>query len=64
MTTSAPYFSLTRALWIPRVVTWDAKTGFFERVDGPEGFRDYRTALEASRFLVGTVCLRRFPSRF
>ena len=47
-----PYFSLARAEWIPRVVTWDAETGFFERVDGPEGFREYRTALEASRFLL------------
>ncbi len=48
----SPYFSLVRAEWIPRVTWWDQETGFFERVDGPEGFRDYRTALEASRFLV------------
>ncbi len=47
----APYFSLARAEWIPRVVTWDSETGFFERLDGPEGFREYRMALEASRFL-------------
>ncbi len=46
------YFCLTRAEWIPRVLTWDSETGFFERVEGPEGFRDYRMALEASRFLV------------
>ena len=47
----APYFSLAHAEWIPRVLTWDPETGFFERVDGPEGFKDYRLTLEASRFL-------------
>ena len=46
-----PYFSLACALWIPRVTWWDQETGFFEHVDGPEGFKDYRMALEASRFL-------------
>ena len=50
--TLTPYFSLARALWIPRVITWDQDTGFFEQVDGPEGFREYQQALEASRFLV------------
>ena len=39
MTAPAPYFSLARAEWIPRVLTWDEDTGFFERVDGPEGFK-------------------------
>ena len=52
MTHSASYFSLARAEWIPRVLTWDTETGLFERVDGPEGFREYGMALEASRFLV------------
>ena len=52
MPMTAPYFSLERRLWIPCVLTWDTETGFFERVDGPEGFKEYRTALEASRFLV------------
>lgn len=51
-TVIASYFSLERAAWIPRLLTWDTETGFFKRVDGPEGFREYRTALEASRFLV------------
>ncbi len=37
-----PYFSLARALWIPRVITRDQETGFFDQVDGPEGFREYR----------------------
>ncbi len=31
----APFFSLARAEWIPRLLTWDAETGFFERMDGP-----------------------------
>ncbi len=49
--TLSPYFSLERGAWFPRVLTWDLETGFFESVEGPEGFRDYRRALEASRFL-------------
>ena len=40
--TLTPYLSLARAEWIPRVLTWDSETGFFGRVDGPEGFKDYR----------------------
>ena len=52
ITTPAAYFSLSRAEWIPRVVTWDEETGFFKDVDGPDGFRGYRMALEASRFLM------------
>ena len=50
-----PYFSLARGLWIPRVITWDPQTGFFDSVDGPEGFTEYHRAVEASWFL-------RFPS--
>lgn len=54
MTECVPYFSLARGEWVPRVVTWDEETGFFERVEGPKGFRTYREALEASRFLMRT----------
>jgi hypothetical protein len=46
----APYFSLARGEWIPYVVTWDALTGEFRRVEGPRGFASYREAVEASRF--------------
>lgn len=49
--TLAPYFSLARAGWIPCVVTWDAETGEFARVEGPNGFATWREAEEASRFL-------------
>lgn len=48
----SPSFSLARGEWIPRAFTWDPETGVFESVEGPAGFRDYRHALEASRFLV------------
>ena len=51
ITTPAAYFSLARAEWIPRMVTWVGETGVFERVDGPEGFKTYEQALQASRFL-------------
>jgi len=49
----APYFCLARALWIPRVITWEQ--GFFEQMDSPEGFKDYYMTLEASRFLARSV---------
>lgn len=48
---ASPYFSLERRAWFPRVLTWDPETGFFESVEGPEGFREYGRALEASRLL-------------
>jgi hypothetical protein len=49
--TIAPFFSLTRAAWIPYALTWEPETGEFRRVEGPHGFASYRAAVEASRFL-------------
>jgi hypothetical protein len=49
----APFFSLTRADWIPYALTWDPETGAVRGVEGPRGFASYREAVEASRFLVG-----------
>jgi len=46
------YFSLSRAVWIPCVIRWDAETGEFRRVEGPEGFATWEEADEASRFLL------------
>jgi hypothetical protein len=43
------YFSPSRAAWIPCVVAWDAETGEFRRVEGPEGFTTREEADEASR---------------
>ncbi len=39
------------AAWVPCVVLWDERTDELRRVEGPEGFQDYRQAVEASRFL-------------
>jgi hypothetical protein len=47
----APYFSLVRAAWVPCALRWDEATGEFQRLEGPDGFQDYRQAVEASRFL-------------
>jgi len=49
--TIAPFFSLTRAAWVPAVVTWDPVAGEFRRVEAPRGCAGYREAVEASRFL-------------
>ena len=48
---AAPFFSLTRAAWIPYVYAWETVTGEFRGVEGPHGFETYREAVEASRFL-------------
>ena len=50
-TTPAPFFCLTRAAWIPYVLTRDEATGELRAVEGPRGFATYREAVEASRFL-------------
>ncbi len=47
----APYFCLTRAIWIACVVEWDSKTGEFCRLERFQAFASYREAFEASRFL-------------
>jgi hypothetical protein len=47
----APFFSLTRAAWIPYALAWNPETGAFRSVAGPRGFASYREAVEASRFL-------------
>jgi hypothetical protein len=46
------YFSLTRAAWIPCTIAWDAESGEFRQVEGPEGFTTREEADEASRFLL------------
>ena len=48
--TSAPFFSLARATWIPYVLARDAE-GTARSVEGPNGFASYREAVGPSRFL-------------
>ena len=36
MTWRTPYFDLRSGLFVPCVVTWDAETGEFSRVEGAE----------------------------
>src|SRR5262249_15871421 len=45
------YSLLPRASWTPCVIAWDAETGEFRRVEGPEGLTTWEEADEASRFL-------------
>ena len=52
MTEITPYFSLVHSAWVPAVLLWDRSTGELQRLEGAEGFADYRAAAEASRFLV------------
>lgn len=47
----APYFSFALDDWVPCVVTWEAETGAFWRVEGPDAFTTWNEAEEASRFL-------------
>ena len=54
MTQVTPYFSLARTAWVPCVVLWDERTDELRRVEGREGFHEYRQAVEANRFLVGS----------
>lgn len=50
-TGTAPYFCLLRGVWVPCVVSWDAETGRFTRVESPDGFATWDEAEAASRFL-------------
>jgi len=55
MNAPSPYFSLERAAWVSYVILWGQRTAELRRVEGPEGFHEYRHAVEASRFLIGSL---------
>jgi hypothetical protein len=40
----APYFDLTRSLWVPCAVAWNPASGTLTRLEGHEGCRDYAGA--------------------